>query len=330
MSTAAIERAGVWATPGAVLELPITATRSEWLARRGTGIGGSDIAALVGLSQYETRMGVYADKIGHPDSRDNDAMEWGRRLEDAVVDYFEDTTGILTRRIGLLRSKAHPIAIASIDRLTDCTGHCGHPDGLLETKTTNWRQEDLWDDEQIPDAAELQAQWYLGVTGRSHAHVVCLVDGRRPIHRTINANPDLFSIATRVAEGFWADHVEARTPPDPTAVPVVLDEVKRIYPDVVTDRAVVSPADVDPILSELEAVKAEQKDAEERRSFLESRLRLLIGDAAELVAAGDVVATCKQVTTQRLDSKALRSAHPDIAAEFTQPSNYRRLYIPKR
>jgi predicted phage-related endonuclease len=275
-------------------------------------------------------MGVYADKIGRPDERDNDAMEWGRRLEDAVVEYFQDATGITTRRVGLVRSRQHPVAVASIDRLTDCTGHCDQPDGILETKTTNWRQEELWDDDQIPDAAELQAVWYLGVTGRSHAHVVCLVDGRRPIMRTVQANPELFAIALVAAEDFWANHVEPHRPPDPTANPVVLEEVKRIYPDVNTERAVVSPLDVDPTLDELEQIKAEQKDLETRRSVLESGLRLLIGDAAELVAAGEVVATCKQITTNRLDGSALKAEHPDVAAQYTKPSTYRRLYIPKR
>lgn len=320
----------VWATPAANRLLPATASRGQWLAARATGIGGSDIAALLGLSEWGTRMGVYADKIGRPDESDNDAMEWGRRLEDAVVDYFEDNTGIVTRRVGLVRSRQHPVAVASLDRLTDCSGVCDRPDGILETKTTNWRQEEKWDDDQIPDSAELQAVWYLGVTGRSHAHVVCLVDGRRPIMRTVQANPELFTLAVEVANRFWTDHVLTRRPPSVDDRPVVLDEVKRIYPQVASERAIVEPDVVDPVLDAYIAAKAHAKEVDEEIAVLGARLRLMLGDAAELVTAGEVVATCKTTNAKRFDQTAFKADHPGLAATYTKPAPYRALLIKRK
>ena len=33
---------------------PLPATRAEWLAQRRTGIGGSDVASILGLSPWRT------------------------------------------------------------------------------------------------------------------------------------------------------------------------------------------------------------------------------------------------------------------------------------
>lgn len=318
-----------WALPAARRVLPSDATRQEWLDARTTGIGGSDIAALVGLSEWSSRLGVFADKIGRPEDRDNAAMEWGRRLEDSIAEWFTDTTTIPTRRVGLIRSRDHDVAVASIDRLTDCLGVCPTRDGLLEIKTTSWRHEDDWADDQVPDAAELQTVWYLGVSGRSHAHVVVLIDGRTTVVRTVYPNPELFEIALRVAESFWADHVLPQVAPDPTAHRAVLPEVKRLYPDVESERAIANPADVLPVRDELLEVKAQIKELQGQESFLAARLRAVIGDAAELVAAGELVATLKTVNARRLDQKALAADQPELVAAYTKPAPYRALNLKK-
>ena len=42
-------------------------TREEWLSARRTGIGGSDIAAILGLSPWRTPLDVYRDKVDGED-----------------------------------------------------------------------------------------------------------------------------------------------------------------------------------------------------------------------------------------------------------------------
>ena len=48
-------------------------SRPEWLEQRRKTVGGSDAAAIVGLSQYASAYTVWADKTGRlpdkPDSR---------------------------------------------------------------------------------------------------------------------------------------------------------------------------------------------------------------------------------------------------------------------
>jgi len=57
-----------------------------WLSERWKSIGGSDAAAVVGLSQWATPFTVWCDKTGRvPDREDNEAMRQGRDLEEYVA-----------------------------------------------------------------------------------------------------------------------------------------------------------------------------------------------------------------------------------------------------
>ena len=57
------------------------AFRAAWLAGRKSGLGGSDAAAVLGLSKWRTAVDVYMDKLsdGH-EQEQSDPMYWGRCL----------------------------------------------------------------------------------------------------------------------------------------------------------------------------------------------------------------------------------------------------------
>jgi putative phage-type endonuclease len=291
-------------------------------------VGGSDIPAIVGLSEWKTRYGVFCDKAGVGEDEDNDAMEWGRRLEGPLAEWFTDHTGIPTRRVGLVRSRTNPIAIASIDRLTDCTGKCPQPDGIWEGKTTSWRQAEQWADDQTPDAAELQSVWYLGVTGRSHAHVTVLIDGREPLQRTVQAAPALYGTLLDAAQDFWDSYVLPGKPPPITGPhPAVLDEVKRLFPNVLLEQRLADPADVDPMLLGLRLAKQAVKAAKAQEEFWAAQVRDTLGDAAELWTEGVLRATCKTVNAKPFNQALFAQDHPDLFEEYKTPRPYRTLLL---
>ena len=60
-------------------------THEQWLAARRKGVGGSDSAAVCGLSRYSSPLEVWLQKTGRkPATPDNEAMQWGRLLEPIV------------------------------------------------------------------------------------------------------------------------------------------------------------------------------------------------------------------------------------------------------
>ena len=95
--------------------------REDWLQARKAGIGGSDIAALLGLSKYKTPLQLWMDKTGRADENfDADSLErmhWGTVLEDVVARHYADQRGVKVQRINqILHHPAVAIAMANIDR----------------------------------------------------------------------------------------------------------------------------------------------------------------------------------------------------------------------
>lgn len=323
MSTAVVEKArGRWSCPDARLVLPADAPREQWLAQRRHGLGGSDASTVAGVNPWSSLYELWLDKTGRlEDQRATARMEAGTRLEPVLRPWFTDKTGIPVRRAGLMASKTRPWQLVSVDGLTE-------DGGLYESKTTNWRLAEEWADDQIADHAEVQVQHGLAVTGRSHAWVVCLVDGWDFQIRRVERDEELIKTLTGMEARFWAEHVLADVEPPITAD--ALSAVKTRWSSVATEYAVADPADIVPLHARLLDAKAAVKAAERTRDELEAQMREHLADAEALVAGGKVYATCKEVTTHRIDTGALKEQLPDVAEEFTKTSTYRRLNVPAK
>src|SRR5512146_1989369 len=97
-------------------------------------IGGSDIAAVMGLSRWSTPLKVWAIKTGKIIPKDISTLEHveiGTELEEYVAQKFSKKTGFKVRRDS--REFIHP-------ELTYARGHIDRwivgEDALLECKTT--------------------------------------------------------------------------------------------------------------------------------------------------------------------------------------------------
>jgi len=78
--------------------LPECAGSAAWLAARQGGIGGSEIGALMGISEYETPFSVWNTKInGGKDLSAVPAVEWGHRLEEVVAAKTAEEVGLVPR-----------------------------------------------------------------------------------------------------------------------------------------------------------------------------------------------------------------------------------------
>ena len=58
-------------------------TREQFLRERRSGIGGSDVAAILGLSRWKTAYQVWQEKTGRAaiDEGDNERLHFGNVLE---------------------------------------------------------------------------------------------------------------------------------------------------------------------------------------------------------------------------------------------------------
>lgn len=300
--------AGPWSMPDAEIVLPTDAPRHLWLAERRKGIGGSDASTIAGVNEYSGGLyELYLDKTGRlPERTATARMEAGTRLEPVMRQWFQDQTGIAVRRQGLTRSKANPFMQVSLDGLTI-------DGGVFESKATNWRLADEWDDDQVPDHAEIQVQHGMAVTGRPHAWVVVLVDGWDFQIRRVERDEKLIDLLTSMERAFWTDHVLADVEPLITAQ--ALKVVKGRYGLVELATVPGDPVQVEPLIEQWQAGKAAIKAAEQVKDAAEANLRNLLGPAEAMALLGETRLTCKANGT--FASTRFVTEHPDLAEQLT-------------
>lgn len=140
-------------------------TEDEWRKLRKTGIGGSDAAGIVGLSEYDTPITVWADKTGKtPDVPDSEAMRFGRDMESYIASRFAEVSGLnVTTDDRVLQSAEHPFMTANIDRWA----HTDIGDALagLEIKGTSPYNRDKYAEGAFPLRFYVQCVHYMAVTG---------------------------------------------------------------------------------------------------------------------------------------------------------------------
>lgn len=144
----------------------------DWHAARANGIGGSEIAAVMGLSPYESRFSLWYRKQGLIGPvEESEEMYWGKEHEPAICRRFARTHPELD--VTVAPTYAHPDRpwqIANPDR------HAG-PD-LFEAKTA--RDAEGWGTEgtaEIPVHYRSQCIHYMDVTGARRCWVGVLIAG---------------------------------------------------------------------------------------------------------------------------------------------------------
>ena len=100
----------------------------RWLECRAHGpkgdipytVGGSDVAAIFGLSPWTTPLELWLIKKGRmkaPVKSNEDQLEMGHLLEPIAAHWFEKKTGnLVTDDTNLYQHADHPYALANIDR----------------------------------------------------------------------------------------------------------------------------------------------------------------------------------------------------------------------
>lgn len=298
-------------------------TREDWLAWRRRGIGGSDAAALVGLSPWATPFTVYADKLGLiPEQGDNEAMRQGRELEEYVARRFREATGKSVRRCNaIIQHPRHEFMLANVDRLV-----CGEDSGL-ECKTMNPRSPaaSALEHGDVPPQYYVQCQHYMAVTGLKQWYLAILVLGTAFYWYEIPRHDGDIAALEAAEAAFWNEHVLPRAAPDPDDTPRCEAVLKQLYPHA-HDVKQTDLTGEQTALNRLSQIKRAQAALERERRGLENKLRARMRDAAVGYADGYAVSLCERVRTS-LDAHALRADHPELLEQYTKTTTYRPLTI---
>ena len=209
----------------------------EWLEYRRRGIGGSDAAAILGVSPFATARDLYYDKlkvVSYEDGESNWVQKKvGHLLEDLVAEIFHVKTGFEIYQVK--KMFYHPVytyMLADIDYFIRL------PNGktaILEIKTTNYNAKDHWwcdGQEIVPVNYEIQGRHYMCVMNMDEVYFCCLYGNNENevIIRHIERDPDYEAEMIALEGNFWNDHVLTQTPPPYTEDgELTLESVRRHF-----------------------------------------------------------------------------------------------------
>lgn len=253
----------------------------EWHALRATGIGGSDIASILGISPWESRFSLWHRKAGLvPETPTNREMSWGHYHEPTIARWYGDThPGARLRRTGTWRNLERPWQLANPDRLMS-----GRQ--VLEIKTD--RTAEGWGPsgtDEIPVYYRAQVLWYLDALGWDVGRVAVLIGGSDPREYVIEWNEREASVMRTAAYGFWQSVVAGRRP-DLDGHDATYRTVRALNPDVDDTEAEV-PAEL--ARRYRDACTAETAATEAKRAAVAELLDCM-GRARRAVCEGERIA----------------------------------------
>jgi putative phage-type endonuclease len=297
---------------------PIVTAASDPELRR-TGLGGTDIARILGLSRFGGPMDVYLEKIGQAAPLiETEPMRWGKLLEPAIAEEYARKSGRVVRRgADFLRHRVYPEFFANIDRWSLLKGT---PKRVLELKTTSVFTADDFGEEhtdEVPGDYLAQGMWYGFVTGAETVDLAVLIGGNKHRVYTIPRDDELVADMEERAHSFW-DDTQRRIPPAIDGSDASTAYLKTTYRDKGTERAM--DDELVRLAYEYRASKENIKALEERVGVIGNEIRDLMGDDRWAEGEGVKVVYGDRQAPAKTDWPALVKAQgipESVVEEFT-------------
>ena len=254
----------------------------EHFDARRTGIGGSDIAAVLGTSPYKSAYEVYEEKVNgfKQDLSDNEKVLWGNLLEEPIAKRYGQVTGKKLSITNLIRSGDYPFLIASPDRLV-----LNERQGL-EIKAVGEHTKHLWGEngsQLIPEYYYLQVAHYMLVLDYQAWDVAALIGGQELRIYTFERDREIDDLIVQGAFDFWTNHVQKKiAPPKDYTRPDVQQLIKRKN-NLVSDVSVELTDEYVGITDKLENAKEQIKRYQLLQKEAEAELLDAIGEAGKAV-----------------------------------------------
>ena len=324
--------------------LPYDAPRDQWRETRRRGLGGSDAAAVLGMSKFNSPFALWAEKTGKaepPDLDNDERIMWGNLLEPVVRAEVCRRLGLTVELPGTLQSIEHEHMLFNPDGILS--------DGsLLEIKTTSAYLAGEWDSDEgiAPDMAELQVAHGFAVTGAEGAWIAGLIGGQKLEMVYVSRDDALVRTVIDAERAFWDTYIVPDVAPpidgsDATAEAIAARWPRQPDVELIAD----NPAAVIEAVGVYQAAQAAVKAAEADKAEALNVLADLLQGANALTDENGTRLVARKRGIFR--EQAFRAEEPDAdlwlkkvevvdkdALKIEQPELYRRfqassIYIPK-
>lgn len=259
----------------------------NWLDWRRKGLGGSDVAAICGLSRYKSAMEVYLDKLGLiPPLEDNPKMKAGRILEPLVADWFAEETGMkVIKQNAIFQHKDHPHMLANIDRWLP-----GQNAGLECKNTAEYCRVD-WEGVTAPTEYILQSNHYMAVTNADRWFIAVLIGGWDFQWRVIERDEELIKNLITIETEFWNNNVLVENPPALSHQDT--NYLKETYKDSIADSNVDLPEEAYTIMESLAEARKTLKIVQMQEETAKNQIKGIMQNCERAYWQGDLRFTWK-------------------------------------
>jgi putative phage-type endonuclease len=313
----------------------------RWYEVRRRGITASEIAAVLGISRWESPFSLYWRKVNDWRTDDNEFTSAGRHLEDAIAQWWaHEHPGRVVHAAGLYAHPERPWQLATPDRFVcdpqwhdnpfpdDANYHYDHLtdaaiDGLLECKWVAYSW-DGWGEQgtdEIPVYYRAQCLWQADVLGVDEVHVAALGPGGFRAY-VVRRDEDDLALMRKAGEEFHRRLTE-QDPPPLDSHQATLGALKRLHPSVGEGDVAVSGD----LVIDYGLARITRKSADDAIAMCEAQIRAALGSEYRraVTTDGQLIASRSVFEQQRIDTGRLRKERPDVAAEYTVTTTVDRL-----
>lgn len=307
-------------------------------------VGGSDVAAIFGVSPWTTPLELWMVKKGKikpPAKLNAGQLQMGHLLEPIAAHFYAQKTGnTVTEDTHMYQHADHPYALANFDRRF-VRKEDGEP-GILECKSCTYHKAYTWADGQFPLYYELQLRFYLAIAD-VNIGAFAAIWGNNP--DTDLATPDIVRdkakedmIFERLDEWIWSlEHDKPPTMSD-IAPKLALESLAKIYgpsktglPTVEFSKKYEKPIkSIFSLQNKIADCKTEIKKYEEEVKAHSVRIAELMKNHEHGVletTTDRFLIDFVSKTSTRADTTALKKKYPTIYEEVAKTSESRKIKI---
>lgn len=295
-----------------IMTVEQAADRVAWERIRKSGIGGSDIAAIMGLNPWKSAFALYAEKHGDVEAEDlsnNEFVYWGTVLEQVVADRFCELTGKKVRKCGTLQDESYEFMLANVDRLV-----VGENAGL-ECKTANGFKASEWDGDSLPDSYYCQCQWYMAITGCEKWYIACLIGGNHFVWKEIPRNDEFIADMRAQAIVFW-NNLQADVAPEVDGSESTSQTVDKIVANVVGADEIALGTQAAPFIARYHELAKTEKLVKEQKQQCQNALTLMLSGAKCGTYNNYKVINAPVKGREGIDRKKLMKEQPEIYEKY--------------
>lgn len=300
-------------------------SEKEWLEKRSLGVGGSDVAALLGVSPWSNRIKLWVKKTGQEKEETvvNESMDWGNKLEPLLLEEYVERTKHKVVKPKHLLFDTENYMVGSFD------GICPKNGVGVEFKCVGPNASHKWENDQIPIDYFLQVQHYMHLTGMPKWDI-CPFFGSSMEIRTVERDEKVIKDIVDKSRKFWTEFVLTKTRPkpiDPMEEMATANYLKTVA--VVEKFLAPTPFEVDRMVDFLITREA-NKDLEDQIEEFETMFKNRIAEASGIVFPNGAKITWKrnkssEVTDWEGVAKTLK-ASSKLIAKFTSEKEGNRVF----